>query len=79
MPAPVDVRNITSSAEDMIVDGTNIYYSQYDGMTDQLYFMPKSGAVAPTRMASGNIARLAQTATGVYWAETDGIHVIRKP
>ncbi len=80
MPAPVDVRDLTSSANDMIVDGTNVYYSQFSGGANQLFSMPKSGAVAPTRIASSaGISRLAQTASAIYWAESDGIHVVRKP
>lgn len=78
-PAPADVRDLTSSADDLVVDGTNVYYAQYDGMTEQIYALAKGGASAPVKIASGRASRLAQTPTGIYWAEADGIHVIRKP
>jgi hypothetical protein len=83
-PAPADVRDLTGSYNDLVVDATNLFFAEGNGVNDQLFFAPKLGsAAAPaTRMASGpnnTIVRLAQNGTAIYWADNLGIHVVRKP
>ena len=81
-PAATTFQNINFSANDLLVDGTNVYYSQYDGATNQLYVIPKNAALgtAPTSIASGEIRQLRQNAFAVFWIDpATGLHAYRKP
>lgn len=75
-------QDITFGANDLVVDATNVYYSQYDGIAKNfLYVIPKSAPLgtAPTVVATGEIRRLVQNPFAVFWVEPDGVHAYRKP
>jgi hypothetical protein len=80
-PSATDFRDITSSANDMLVDAVNVYWSIYNGIDYDLFAIPKgaSSSTMPTRLAHGEIRHLAQTSQGVYWANAAGISGVRKP
>jgi hypothetical protein len=89
--SPYPAVNVTSfqsiggnAPDDLLVDAANVYYSQYDGsaMASHLYVIAKTAPLgtAPTTIATGDIRRLAQNATGVFWVEAaTGVHAYRKP
>lgn len=81
-PTATDFRDITSGANDVLVDAVNVYWSIFNGTDNDLFAAPKAGpaSTAPIRLTHGpNIARLAQTAAGIYWADGTAIRGVRKP
>jgi hypothetical protein len=81
-PTPGDFRDITSGANDVLVDAVNVYWSIFNGTDNDLLAAPKAGpaTTAPVRITHGaNIGTLAQTASGIYWSDGTAIRGIRKP
>ena len=82
-PTAGEVRDIGSSSNDMVVDATNIYYAQNIGPgMDELFVIAKNAGAAtlPVKVAAGDIRRLTQNATALFWYDpATGIHVLRKP